>query len=165
MEISKGNFRIETNVNIRPTDIELISYNTDAYIIFKYNINSKIYYIQYYPDKKVQNHLFFEIINKSPLWIINYYISPYVNWNTNIYYFDVKFTIDINTYLISEYINTSMALNYIINDLYLQYPIFLNKNFLDQSIIPYIKSITPPKDFNIKLYDYQKKTLAKILQI
>ena len=165
MEISRGIFRIESNINISPSDIKLIGFNINNYIIFKYKINSKIYYIQYSCEKKVQNYLFFEIVNNSPLWSINYEISSYTSWNTVQNYFDVKFIINIEQYLINDYINMSIALNYIIYDLYLQYPIFLNNEFVNKSIIPFLKMITPHDDFKIQLYNYQKKTLSKLLEI
>ena len=165
MEISKGSLRIETNTNTPPCHINLIGFNVDEYIIFKYNLNTKIQYVQYCPEKKVQHYLFFEIINKSNLWEINYNISPYTSWNSNIFYFDIKFTINININLINDYIYTSLALNYILYDLYSQYPIFSNTDFTNKSIIPYINSVNPPKNFKIKLYNYQQKTLAKMLEI
>jgi DNA repair protein RAD5 len=165
MEISKGIFRIETNTDIVPSNIKLIGFNIDGYIIFKYKINSKICYIQYCPEKKVQNYLFFEIINNSPLWAIKYEVNPYMSWSPNLYFFDVKFIINIESFLINDYINMSVALNYIIYDLYLQYPIFLNNDFVNKSIKPHIKGMIPSKDFKIQLYDYQKKTLAKMLEI
>jgi DNA repair protein RAD5 len=165
MEISKGSFRIENNINTLPTQIELIGFNIDGYIIFKYNINDKIYYFQYCPEKKVQNYLFFELINNSPLWSITYNVKQYTTWNSNVYYFDIKFIINIDINLINDYITSSFALNYILYDLFLQYPFFMNTEFTNKSIIPYIKSCNPPKEFKIKLYSYQQKTLAKMLEI
>jgi DNA repair protein RAD5 len=165
MEISNGSLRIESLYNSIPNNIELISFNIDNYIIFKYKINSEIFYVQFSPEKKIQYYLFYEIINKSHLWLIHYDVTPYVCWNSNIYYFDIKFTINIDINLIKENINMSIALNSIIYELYLKYPKFLTKEFTNKSIIPYILPIIPPNNFKIKLYNYQQKTLAKILEI
>lgn len=166
MEVSKGIIKIEVKQNIIPTDIEIIGLNTSGYVILKYKISNRIYYTRFSPDNKMQTYLFFEIVNKSPLWNIIYNVTSYNNWNSlNIFYFNINFSIKIESTLINDYINTSLALNSIIADEYNQTPIFSNTDLTNQSIIPYIDPVTPPKNFKIKLYDYQQNTLAKMLQI
>lgn len=58
MTISNGNIRIESNYNIVPSNIELIGFNINGYIILKYNINDIIQYTPYYPEKK-NNNIYF----------------------------------------------------------------------------------------------------------
>jgi SNF2 family DNA or RNA helicase len=175
MEVSKGLIRIETkNNNIPPTNIEVIGISSENYVIFKYMMNdstletqsvSRTCYIQYYPDRKIQSNLFFEIINNSPLWSISYNIPQQMyNYSYN-YYYDIMFVIKIDPNLVNDYINTSLALNFIIGDNFSLAPKFTNTDFTNKSIIPYIDIVKAPKDFKLKLYEYQEKTLAKMIQI
>ena len=62
MEVSTGRIRIETKKNILPTNMQMLGVGMDGYLIFKYNIGDKMHYTQYYPDRKLQTYLFFEII-------------------------------------------------------------------------------------------------------
>jgi DNA repair protein RAD5 len=165
MEISKGMIVIENKKNIPPTDIEAIGLGLDGFVIFKYKIVDKIHYIQYAPERKVQTYIFFELLNNSPLWTISYDIIPHVGWNTSIFYFDIKFKLNVEQNLISEYINISLALSFIITDMYSIAPNFTDTNFTNKSVIPYYEPAKPPIDFKIKLYDYQQRTLAKMLQM
>ena len=106
MEICKGCFKISVNTNITPSNIQLIGFNIDDYIMFKYNLGNSIEYIQYCPKKKIQYYIFFELINKSPLWEIIYDISQYFTWNDNLFYYDIKFIINISDINIFPYFIT-----------------------------------------------------------
>jgi SNF2 family DNA or RNA helicase len=165
MEISKGSIRIENKQNIAPTDIEAIGLGLDGYVIVKYKLANKIQYVQYAPDRKIQTYVFFELLNNSPLWSISYDIVPHVGWNASIFYFDIKFILKVEPTLINDYINTSLALNFIIIDLYSLAPNFSDTDFTNKSLIPYYEPVKPPSDFKMKLYDYQQRTLAKMLQM
>ena len=165
MDISKGTIRIENKQNILPSDIKAIGLGLDGLVIIKYNIANKIHYIQYLPDRKLQTYVFFELLNNSPLWSISYDIIPHVGWNASIFYFDIKFILKIDTTLINNYIDTSLGLNYIISEMYFSAPNFTDTDFTNKSLIPYFEPIKPPKDFKMKLYDYQQRTLAKMLQM
>ena len=61
MEISKGNVKIN-NHDIEPTDINILGFNINGYIIIKYMTGEDINYTQYYPERRIQNYLFFEIV-------------------------------------------------------------------------------------------------------
>lgn len=166
MEVSKGIIRIESKQNITPTDIEIIGLSMDGYVILKYKIGNRMNYTQYSPDRKMQNYLFFEVVNNSPLWNIAYDVTPYNGWNSSgSNWFNINFSIKIEPSLINDYINTSLALNSIISDSYNQAPAFTNTDLNNRSIIPYFDPVKPPKDFKINLYDYQQRTLAKMLQM
>ena len=166
MEVSKGIIRIDTKQNIAPTDIEIIGLGMDGYVILKYKIGDRMHYTQYSPDRRMQNYLFFEVVNISPLWTITYKVTPYNIWNSaGTYYFNINFSIKIEPNLINDYINTSLALNSIISESYNQAPTFTNTDLTNRSIIPYFDPVKPPKDFKINLYDYQQRTLAKMLQM
>jgi len=166
MEVSKGIFRIESKQNIQPTDIEIIGLSMDGYVIIKYRSGDKMSYTQYSPDRRMQTYLFFEVVNNSPLWSINFDATPYNGWSSgNTFHWDIKFSIKIEPNLINDYINTSLALNSIISESYNQSPTFNNTDLTNRSIVPYFDPVKPPKDFKIKLYDYQQRTLAKMLQM
>ena len=175
MEIYTGTFNInyindtQDDIDISNIEIFRIENNDNNDIIFRYTINSnsetKIDYIQYIIEKKKYYNIFFEISNNSPLWMINYKIEKPVAWSRNIYIFDIKFIISLNTILINEYINMSYGLKIILNDLYTSQPNFINQDFNNESIIPYIKPYNPSSDFKLNLYDYQKKSLAKMMEI
>jgi DNA repair protein RAD5 len=165
MDIFKGLIRIENKQNIPPTDIEAIGLGLDGFVIFKYKVDDKIEYIQYSPEKKLQTYVFFELLNNSPLWSITYNVEPYISSNRNNFCFDINFIIKVNLTLINNYINTSLALTFIISDKYSNASTFSDIDFTNKSIIPYYDPVKPPNDFKIQLYNYQQKTLAKMLQM
>jgi SNF2 family DNA or RNA helicase len=163
MEVSKGMIRIESKLNIPPTEIEFIGVRQD-YLTLKYKINDRMYYANYTPEPKMQIYLLFEVINNSPLWNITFSSKLINNWASTFYY-DIYFLIKIEPTLISDYINTSLALNSLIYDYYNQTPQFNNPDLTNRSVIPYFDPVKPPADFKLNLYDYQQRTLAKMLQI
>jgi SNF2 family DNA or RNA helicase len=171
MQVSKGLIRIESKINNNiPSDVEVVGINLENYIIFKYKINNVTHYTQYYPDRKIQSYLFFEIVNNCPLWSIQYVISnqqmfTYSYNNQGQFYYDVVFTINIDSNLVNDYLNTSLALNFIIADTFNLSPRFTNTDFTNKSLIPYFDPVKAPKGFQLKLYEYQEKTLAKMIQI
>ena len=164
MEIYKGHLRIDTKQNIQPTDIELIGMSMDNYIIFKYKLGDKIAYANSSPDRRMQSFLFFEIINNSPLWSISYTIGNHSNYY-ELHYYEFHYSVKIDTGLVNDYINSSLALNYIISEQYTNAPKFVNTDLSNKSFIPYYEPTPQPKNFKLKLYEYQQKTLAKMLQI
>jgi SNF2 family DNA or RNA helicase len=164
MEVSKGFIRFDTILGMPPTDIEIIGIDMNGYVILKYKIGDKMQYIQFYPERRMQHYLFFELVNNSPLWNITYAVNPYCHWSaTN--NFSIHYSIKIEYNLINDFVNTSLALSLIISDYYNQAPTFNNTDLTNKSIIPYFEPVKPPKDFKLTLYDYQQRTLAKMLQI
>ena len=90
MEISKGIFKIESKTNHTPCDVEVMGLSVDNNVIFMYKINETIHYTLYSPERKMQNYIFFELINKSLLWSITFDIVSSNSWSYT-KYFDVKF--------------------------------------------------------------------------
>jgi SNF2 family DNA or RNA helicase len=118
----------------------------------------------------MQYYLFFEIINKSLLWRIEYKIVTIYNHNqenSNKTYYDVQFIIYINNNLTEKYITSSLALNYIIYDIYINLPYFLISNFTNKSFIPTNNNnnILISNKLKIQLYNYQENTINKMIDI
>ena len=159
MEIIKGIIR--TRANLKPTDIELIGINVNNSVIVKYNIGSKVNYFLFTPERQINSYLFFEIINKSPLWKIDLVpnsINAYTEYN--IYY-----TIYINNIPIIEYINSSLALKQVLSNFYLKLDDFINTNLTNTSFIPNVKPYKISNNFKVNLYKYQQNNLSKMISI
>lgn len=161
MEVIKGSVRIKTdNIDIKPTNIEVIGINVNNLVILKYLINDITKYHQFVADKYINSYLFFEILNKSPLWKIQFLVNstPYNE-------FIINYIIYINNIPIDEYINTSLALKFVISNIYSKIPEFINTDLTNKSFISKSNPIKPNNDFKIELYDYQLKSLSKMLLI
>lgn len=164
MEVTKGNIRIKTtNIYINPTNIELVSININNFVVIKYLFGDIIKYHQFIPDRQINTYLFFELLNKSPLWSINFIINnPYISISE----YNISYSIKINNILIDSYLNTSLALKFVISNLYTKLPEFIMTDLSTKSFIPINQSFKPPEDdFKIELYNYQQKSLFKMLQI
>jgi len=166
MEVTRGYTRIKTtNTNIKPTNIEILCININNLVIIRYFIEGIMKYHQFVPDRQINNYLFFELHNKSPLWDIEFIINTptHGSFMTNDHL--ITYIIKIKNNLIIDHINTSLALKFVIANLYSKLPEFINTDLSNKSFIPLIKSIKPPPDFKIELYNYQQKSLSKMLQI
>ena len=162
MDISTGTLIIEAKHNIDIIDIdsiEIISVAIDGHVIFRYRLNDVICYYQYYATPKIQQYILLEILNKSQLYVINYVINPY-----RINFMAVNFTIIINSELILDYVDISLSLNYIVKDVFAKSKKYSDTDFINKSIISYSKPFSPT-NFNIQLYEYQQKSLSKMLLI
>ena len=168
MEIPKGNgsLIIETKVNVSPTNVEVIGITPDN-VLFSYKLgdNDSIYYANYMIpyDKKNQQYLFFEIVNNSPLWSIEYESSQ-INTYSSTFRFKIEFDIKIEPSLINDYMGTSLGLNFIISDLFEAAPKFTDTDFTNKSIIPYIEPAKYPINFKMNLKEYQLRTIAKMIE-
>jgi SNF2 family DNA or RNA helicase len=164
MEIINGNIKIKTtNMNIIPTNIEIIGINIDNLVVIKYFIQDTPKYHQFYIDKYNNNYLFFELLNKSPLWNIEFIVSALPLYC--VYEFNITYIIRINNISIKPYLNTSLALKYVISYKYSRIIDFINTDLSNKSFIPLTNSTKPPNEFKIDLYEYQQKSLSKMLEI
>jgi DNA repair protein RAD5 len=161
MEIASGNIKIKiTDINKIPTNIEIIGINN--LVIIKYLIDNTVKYHQFLPEKQIYHYLFFELLNKSPLWSIEF---------TNIYHLSfmnethLTYIIRINNIPIISYLNTSLALKFVISNIYSRLIEFTNTDLTNKSFIPVNKAHKPITDFKIELYNYQQKSLCKMLEI
>ena len=83
MEIFEGNLRIISRQNIYPSNIDVFSVIPDSNIIFKFNINDSIHYVNYNCNNKIYQHILYEVLNKSLLWNITYNITHCSTYNSS----------------------------------------------------------------------------------
>ena len=161
MEIIKGCIKI-TNINIKPKNIEVIGININNMVVIKYFIHENPKYHQFKPEREYINYLFFEFLNKSPLWKIEFFVNEPLNPRE----FMVTYIISINNIVIDQYINNSLALKFVISNIYSRKPDFIITDLTNKSFVPKNEPMKlSQNDFKIELYDYQQKSLSKMLQI
>ena len=159
--ISTNYIKIISENNIYPNNIELFSIIPDISVTFKYNIDNTINYINYLYNNKTEQHILYEILNKSLLWNIKYdIIKLYPDEISNI--FNIELSILLNIDFINVYIDSSLAFNYYLYDLFYNIP---NYSDCNKSIIPATNIIYQHPDFKIKLFNYQNNSLAKMINI
>lgn len=162
----------ETTINIdlhenHPiSDFEIISIKSSdrKKIIYKVKQNKDLHYNYYIPRTNNELYLFLEIKNNSPIWKIMYEIKPFIIRGI-IYSFPILIKIYLNNEIINEYLNTSIAFNSFFSEIYDKLPNFNKTDFSLKSFIPYDNPIEPPNNFKIKLYEYQKQSLSKMIKI
>ena len=162
MEVTRGYITIKTtNIRIKPTNLEIIGINVNNLVILKYFINDVPKYHQFFADRHINNYLFFELINKSPLWKIEFIINnaPFIHE------FNITYILFINNISIIEHLNKSLALKFVISNIYSKLPEFINTDLSNKSFIPSIESSIQIPDLKLELYNYQNKSLAKMLSM
>jgi SWI/SNF-related matrix-associated actin-dependent regulator of chromatin subfamily A3 len=167
-EISIHNGQAPNNHPIQ--DFQIVSYKAGRNLICACKQDDKVIYLTFYARNTMEQYILMEIMNGSPLWTWNYKIvfgnlSTNYNNNTTYYPFTVILNIEIENDLIDDYINTSIAFNNSISDIFDRLPIFDKTDFSSKSFVSYENLADEPKNFNVKLYDYQKKSLAKMIKM
>jgi hypothetical protein len=133
MEVTRGFITIKTtNIRIKPTNLEIIGINVNNLVILKYLINDIPKYHQFFADRHINNYLFFELINKSPLWKIEFII----NTSHFVHEFSITYILFINNISIIEHLNKSLALKFVISNMYSKLPEFINTDLSNKSFIP-----------------------------
>jgi SWI/SNF-related matrix-associated actin-dependent regulator of chromatin subfamily A3 len=156
------------NNTVPLTDLEIISYRSITnLIIFKVKQDEKIIYISYYPRSTFEKFIFLDILNDLPLWSYewNHNFGNVYAYNTTNYPFTIKLNIHIDNLLFNEYLNKSIAINCLISNIYENLPLFEKTDFSSKSFISYENPIEPPNNFKVTLYEYQKKSLGKMIKI
>jgi hypothetical protein len=150
-----GSIKIDvSNNSLNNENTKLISFN-ETYVYFEYKSNNNINHKRCFLENAIQRYAIFELINNSPLWSLD--ISSELTGT----YFRNLANIIIDDSLIQEYLDKSMALNLVITS-YFNNSLKRFVKFDDnKSYYPKFNMIEPT-NIKIKLYDYQKKSLAKI---
>ena len=152
-------YRVNTIYKSEPIEVSIMSYASN-YVIFMITlINGQINTHKEYITNVHDKIILFELLNKSLLWNILFETKCI---EKNNYKIDIILSIDLD--LIDAYKNISSGFNMLLLFEDKKLPIFTN--FDDNiSILPEDKMHDPPYSFSVKLYDYQKRTLYKMLQI
>lgn len=153
-----SNIRINMNSSpINNSNIKLISVN-ENHVYFEFKNNNSTNHLRCYLDSNFHRFVIFELINNSPLWSFEYSSELVGSYYKN------SADIIIESSLIEEYLDKSIALNSLIVSHFnnnLQRFIKFDNN---KSYYPKFNMIEPT-NLKIKLYDYQKRSLAKMIEM
>ena len=150
------------NIDAPITNLELVSLKSSARtLICKIGIDGKNTYFQYYTRSTMEHYIFIEIMNGSLIWEFDWECIKQEH-NKSI---SIKVKIDIDQLLFSEYINNSFGLITLTTDKFDKLPLFDKTDFSSKSFISYETITEPNKNFKIKLYNYQKKSLTRMLKM
>ena len=143
-------------------DIKLFSHY-DNYILLEIKHNNKITYQKAYLDTIFEKCVFFEIANESLLWTFEFVKQDHRTTYSSYSYPKVLINININQNLIKEYLDKSLALNNLLSSEFSNLQKFVKlddrKSYFPNS------EIYEPKNIKVNLYDYQKKSLSKMIQM
>jgi hypothetical protein len=106
----------------------------------------------------LEKYIFFELVNNSLLWTLDF--NSYEEHNG----YKLEIIIRLETTLIDEYKNNSFGFNYYLLTKNSSLPIFINFDE-NTSYLPNNELQNSSNNFEVKLYDYQKKSLYKMIQI
>lgn len=155
--------------NLNPTKkdniiLKLLNYDNGTVIIeIKLNDKKTIYH-QIYLESWFEKFVYFEILNELPLWSYKIYHDPISEIVTSYRYLKVHIEISIDTDLIDTYYDRSAALNALISLKFKNLGTF-QKFDSHKSYFPNTDMFEPPPSFKVKLYDYQKRSLKKMIDI
>ncbi len=163
------------NEKITVDDIELYSYdgsvfNIKLFLTITNNETNDTYKETIHANRQVNEYelpILLEIMNKSPLWKL--FFDPNLDIPDYSNYYSLHCEIQIINNLIDEYINKSIGLYlYIVNattkknrkEYFNAVPDIKNISY-----IPDVLPINQPNNFKVNLHTYQKRNLAKMLNI
>ena len=159
--IFKSNLTLNTNNTII---FKLLSYDNGTITIeIKIN-NKKTIYQSIHLDLWFEKFVYFEILNDSPLWSYKIYDEQISDLAYSLRLLKIKIDIIIDPNLIDSYFDKSTALNCLILTKFKNLEKF--QKFDDsKSYFPNTDIFVPPTSFKVKLFDYQKKSLKKMIDI
>ena len=157
MEIVTHKFNINVGENEKFKNITIACHNQHymMYNIIFENNQSRLHRV--YFNSLLERFVLFEYIYKSPLWEMQYEYAHGL-----IHKITIKYLLDSE--LMSDFFDKSMALaSYVLSQAE-KLPQF-NKFNPETSFISYNDPLEQPKLCKIKLYDYQLKSLSKMIKI
>lgn len=152
-------YRVTTPFPSEPIEVSIMSY-TLSYIVFTIKLsNGKIHNHREYINQNLDRIILFELLNESLLWNLIFESKP-----LNTTHYKLEIIIALEPELIEEYRTISTGFNMLLLSKNTYLPTF-TKFDENISILPEDKMHNPPANFGVKLYDYQKRSLYKMLQI
>ena len=160
---------IKTTMKDNLTDQKIIAVDDKQNMILKYQQNNKIYYNKIHIINYTNSNILFEYVNNNPLWHIEYSEAKLESNVINYYgefHYKMNIIINVNVNLIPDYINKSLALFNVLTAEFNIIDEFEGKNFMAKSFVSYNELTEPSINvFKLKLYDYQKRNLNKMINI
>jgi SNF2 family DNA or RNA helicase len=150
--------KLQGSVLSNVINVKIISYNMTRVLYLVQTEDKKDIYIKHYLESVYHKYLYFEIVNKCLLWKFDFKCTKI----SSFYHIEIVISIDLD--LIDEYKNTSLGFNYLLLMKDKELPQFYR---FDENIsyLPYCDIMNPHNNFQISLYDYQKKSLNKMIQL
>jgi SWI/SNF-related matrix-associated actin-dependent regulator of chromatin subfamily A3 len=140
---------------------KLINYDSGS-IVVEIKINeTKIIYHSLHLESWFERFVYSEILNDLPLWSYKIYSEKILAISR---YLKINIDILIDPDLIESYFDKSSALSCIISTQFKNLERF-QKFDGDKSYFPNTDMYEPPSTFKVKLHDYQKKSLKKMINI
>jgi SNF2 family DNA or RNA helicase len=143
-------------INIDPNNIKILGFNNNCLSIGIFNYTTSRHY-QTYVNTEFEKVTYYEILHNSPLWTYE------IIHTTESIYNKYSIVISINENLVDEFINKSIGLTILLSNQYKNLQIFRKfdntKHYLPSS------EMFEPTNFKIKLFDYQKKSLKKMIEM
>lgn len=159
---------IDTYTDTPISDFGIVNLKTfNRSMVCKVHQGDKIIYFTSYIRTIMEAYLLQEVINGSPLWTMTCEYIPGIAPNGNVKH-SVRLKIETDNVLLPNYLNTSLAINTLICNNFedeSKFPMFDKTDFSSKSFVSYEALTEPPNNFKIKLYDYQKKSLTKMLKM
>jgi SNF2 family DNA or RNA helicase len=137
----------------------------DNHILLKLKYNNKVAYQRTYLDSTFEKNVFFEIAHSSPLWTFEFEkYNPNSEPMPRFHSLAKLFIhISVDESLVEEYLDKSLALNNLLTSEFNNSAKFTK---LDETKSYFPNSeIYEPTNINLKLYEYQKRSLSKMIQM
>jgi SNF2 family DNA or RNA helicase len=148
-------------IEIRPEHVSIFRVHNNELLLKVHNsdTNYDVDFCRYTMTNYTEKYIFFEISNKIPLWIVDINI----NVTTSVHH-RIEIVVKIDPSMIGNYLKSSLSINKLLCDAYSELKLFTK--FSDQISFPcYNQPKNPSNNFKINLFDYQKKTLNKMIGI
>ena len=141
------------------TDFSIVNITISGNMIIKYKLNNETGYVR-------------SSINGLGILLLLDLFQNELLWNIEYLYFETSYSsglnlkLSINENYIKNYIESpTLGLNYFIGYLNTKNLDTMDLSIANKSIIPYLEIKEPSNDFKLELYDYQKRTLGKMINM
>jgi DNA repair protein RAD5 len=149
-------------IEVKPEYVSIFRVHNNELMLKIYNpaASYDVDFCRYAMSNYTEKYIFFEISNNIPLWIVDINL----NCHTSSIHHRIEIVVKIDPSMIGNYLKSSLSINKLLCDTYGDLKPFTKFN--DQISFPcYNQPKNPSNNFKMILYDYQKKTLARMIEI